>query len=30
MRITESRYNRDRRRHDLAMRLLALEARTYT
>lgn len=30
MRITESRYNRDRRRHDLAMRLLALEARTLT
>ena len=30
MRITESRYNRDRRRHDLAMRLLGLEARTYT
>lgn len=30
MRITESRYNRDRRRHDLAMRLLALEARTHT
>lgn len=30
MRITESRYNRDRRRHDLAMRLLGLEARTQT
>jgi len=30
MRITESRYSRDRLRHDLAFRLIGLEARTRT